>query len=177
MPKVPHVSIFVKAICCAKIKDASPVAEIDERKRVPYTQEDVRSFHKRNVSPGARKKHKAMRPKTSAKKKPKGRKVVIGKDLGTIITGKSPGITKAGATIRQSYHSDPSVSAANRLWIGGNSISDERFLLDLAVEGMVEHLLRRAGDTRSTKTQAYGTSPEMIFHELQMVFCKTSYYY
>lgn len=110
------------------------------------------------------------RSKTSAKKK--GRKVVIGKDLGTIITGKPPGITKAGACIRQSYHSDPSVSAANRLWVGGNSISDERFLLDLAVEGMVEHLLRRAGDTRATKTQAYTSSPEMIFHELQMVFVR-----
>lgn len=127
--------------------------------------------------------HKAMRPtvrgyrgvtttRKSSKKKGKGRKVVIGKDNGLIITGKSPGITKAGASIRQSYHSDPSVSSANRLWVGGNSISDERFLLDLVVEGMVEHLLRRAGDTRSTKTQAYSSNQEMIFQSMQMVFVR-----
>ncbi len=104
--------------------------------------------------------------------KGKGRKVVIGKDMGLIITGKSPGITKAGAMIRQSYHSDPSVESANRLWLGGNSISDERYLLDLATEGMIEHLLRRAGDTRSTKTQSIDFISKMIFHELHMVFVR-----
>jgi len=136
----------------------TPAGKAARKAMTKNRQEDRGSFRKKRI---------ATKPR-----KGKGRKVVIGKDLGMIITGKSPGITKAGASIRQSYHSDPSVSAANRLWVGGNSISDERFILDLAVEGMIEHLLRRVGDTRATKTQTVPTAPEMIFHELQMVFVR-----
>ena len=68
-----------------------------------------------------------------------------------ILTGKAPGITKVGACIRQSRFSDPVVSSANRLWVGANNIANEKFALDLLVEGMVEHILRRAGDLRANK--------------------------
>lgn len=100
----------------------------------------------------APRKVRRLAPKRTAKhKRGKARKTVIGKDAGTIITGKSPGITKVGACIRQSRFSEPAVSTSDRIWIGANNIANEKFALDLMVEGMIEHIFRRAGDLRANK--------------------------
>ena len=132
----------------------------------------------RSMVTGKRKAYRtAVRPpkrgRTSAKKRAtRGRKHVIGKDAGMLMAGKPPGITKTGACIRQSRFSEPSVAVPNRLWIGANSIQNERFALDLLVEGIMEYMLRRAGDTRTNKDEKSGNVSRLIFSEMDMEFVR-----
>lgn len=101
------------------------------------------------------------RPGRRSAKKPARRRAVsrrtkIGAYAGALIAGKPVKMAKPGSRIRQRVFGQE--EAQNKLWIGANNISSEYYLFSLITEGIVAHILKRIGDTRTDKDFKVGGS-------------------
>jgi hypothetical protein len=105
------------------------------------------------------------RAKRTAKHKTKRTK--IGSYAGALIAAKPVKMAKAGARIRRRLFGQQIFD--NRLWVGANNIQSEFYLFSLIAEGLMYHILKRLGDTRSDKEASVPTS---FLTRLQLTFVR-----
>lgn len=110
--------------------------------------------------PMARKKAKRAAPK----------RVKTGAYAGSIIAAKPVPMTKRCVRIRERlFNETGGISAARRIWVGGNTIGDEQYVFSLFAEAVLEHLLSKTGDTRSDKERPNAAG---ILKEMNITFTK-----
>lgn len=96
---------------------------------------------------------KQVRKRSAKKTKQRATKrVKTGAYAGPIIAAKSVPMTKRCVRIRERlFNLTGGITAARRIWVGGNTIGDEQYLFSLLSEAILEHILSKIGDTRADK--------------------------